>query len=308
MTLLAFDRSRLDSLRIGVGAALVDLHAIRSDDAAAADAMRCIRNACRTLGDLCLPRVHDILGSEAMTSYRRAEIGGDDIDRATSYRTAHDRGWEVTTDPLPMYGPPVPGLRSFDQVLADIRSGELAPMVAPIDANGRAGAQYTSLAFAPGHQRQIGQQDLTSNLLKVIDFFSDGLPIGWRQHRTLTITYLPNVRVTNSVHVLTAYDRDEGPETFMGKTTEAVVSGYMVVADDSSTAEVSVGIGPGTQDPTQDFPIVSESGSSYSGTFYPDYPPDFQPIPHEARFVNQDRWTFTTSSAPTVDGWGTWKP
>ena len=82
---------------------------------------------------------------------------------------------------------------------------------------------------------------MTSNLLKVIDFFSDGLPIGWREHRTLTITYLPKVRVTNSVHVLTAYDRDDGPETLVEQTTEAVVSGYMVVADDSSTAEVSSG-------------------------------------------------------------------
>ena len=206
-----------------------------------------------------------------------------------------------------MYSPAVPGVRSFDQVLADIRSGALVPMVAPIDANGRAGAQYTSLAFAPGHQRQLGQQDLTSDLLKVIDFFSDGLPIGWREHRTLTITYLPNVRVTNSVHVLTAYDRDEGPETLMEQTTEAVVSGYMVVADDSSTAEVSLGIGPGIQDPTQSFAVVSESGSSYSGMFYPDYPPVFLPITHEARFVNPDGWTFTTSSAPMVEGWGTWK-
>jgi hypothetical protein len=306
MSLLAFDRCRLEWLRIGIGAAIDDLHAIRNDDEAAADVMRGIRKSCGTLGDSCLPRVHDILGSEAMTSFRPAELG-DDIHRAAMYRTAHDRGWEVTTDLLQVYGPAVPGVRTFDQVLADIRSGELVPMVAPIDANGRSGAQYTSLTFAPGHQRQIGQQDLTSNVLKVIDFFSDGLPIGWREHRTLTITYLPNVRVTNSVHVLTAYDRDEGPETLVDQTTEAVVSGYMVVADDSSTAEVSVGIGPGTQDPTQSFVVASEAGSSYSGMFYPDHPPDFRPITHEARFVDQDRWTFTTSSAPMMEGWGTWK-
>ena len=306
MSLMAFDRCRLDRLRIGIGAAIDDLHAIRNDDEAAADVMRSIRKSCSILGDLCLPRVHDILASEAMTSYRRAEIGGADLGGAV-YRTVHDRGWEVTTDPLDVYGPPVPGLRTFDQVVADIRSGELVPMIAPIDAHGRAGAQYTSLTFAPGHQRRIGQRDLTSNLLKVIDFFSDGLPIGWREHRTLTITYLPNVRVTNSVHVLTAYDRDEGPETLVERTTEAVVSGYMVVADDSSTAEVSVGIGPGTQDPTQSFLIVSEGGSSYSGMFYPDHPPDFRPVTHEDRFVDQDRWTFTTSSAPMMEGWGTWK-
>lgn len=306
MGLLAFDRSRVDSLRVGIGVALGELRAIRSDDTAASEVMRTIRHARCTLGDVYLPRVHDILDSESMTSYRQTGVGDNATLQQSTYATAHDRGWEVTTDPLPALGPAVPGSRSFDKVLTDVRSGVLVPMAAPIDANGRAGSRYTSIAFAPGPRHVIGRQDLTSNFAKVVDFFSDGLPVGWREHETLTIYYLSNARVTTSVHVLTAYDRDEGPETMVAQTTEALVSGYMIIEDESSRAEVSVGIGPGAQDDTQSFAIASQSTSAYSGTFYPDDPPDFQPITHQARYVNPPEWTFTKSSSPMVDGWGTW--
>ena len=67
MTVLAFDRNRLEALRSALAAALQDLHQIRSDDIQADDAMRCVRSASRTLGDTCMPRVHDILTSTAMT-------------------------------------------------------------------------------------------------------------------------------------------------------------------------------------------------------------------------------------------------
>ncbi len=307
MGLLAFDRGRLDSLRVGIGAALDDLYAVRSDDAAAADVMRNIRSARSTLGDLYLPRVQDILDSEVMTSYQRAEIGDADVVRALTNATAHGHSWEVITDPVRAPLPPGPGCLSFDEVLAQVRSGELVPMTAPIDALGRAGSLYTSIAIAPGKHRTVGALDTTSNTLKIIDFFSDGLPIGWREHESLTIIYLSAARVTTSVHVLTAYDRDEGPETLLDRTTEAIVSGYMIVDDGSSRAEVTVPIGPGMQDVTQSFPIISESSSSYTGMFFPDHPPDFRPITHEPRFVNPAEWTFTTSSAPMVDGWGTWR-
>jgi hypothetical protein len=106
------------------------------------------------------------------------------------------------------------------------------------------------------------------------------------------------------VHVLTAYDRDDGPETLLDRTTEATVSGYLIIASRSTKAEVSVQIGTG--DDTQSQTVLSESSSSYEGTFYPDALPDFQPVAQEARYVNPDRWTFTKSASPMVQGWGTW--
>jgi hypothetical protein len=143
-------------------------------------------------------------------------------------------------------------------------------------------------------------------MLKFLDFLSDGLPVGWRENQELKILYLTNVRVTSSVHILTAYARDSGPETLEDQTKEAIVSGYLVLQEDSSSAEVNVSIGRGEQDDTQSYPIVSESSSSYSGVFYPEYSPDFQPITRQARFVNPAVWTFTSSAGPMVDGWGTW--
>ena len=93
-----------------------DLHAIRNDDEAATDVMRSIRSSCRTLGDLCLPRVNDILGSQAMTSYRRADLGGDEVDWAAMYRTAHDRG-------LGGHDRPPPDVQPGSPRCAQLRSG-----------------------------------------------------------------------------------------------------------------------------------------------------------------------------------------
>lgn len=304
MGLLAFDRARLDTLRVALGAALNDLRGIRSDDAAAADVMRAVGAARRTLGDVWLPRVHDVLNSTSMMSCRRSAIGTADVSQASLYAATHDRGWEIMNDPLPVYGPPAPTARSFDEVLADVRSGVLVPMAAPLDADGRAGAHYTSLAFAAAHPVDLGTKEMTPDLLKVVDFFSDGLPIGWREEQTLTIYHLTNARITSSVHVLTAFERDAGPETLLDLTTEATVSGYMVIASRSTKGEVSVRIGTG--DDTQSHPIVSESITSYEGKFYPDALPDFQPMSQEARYVSPDDWTFTTSASPMTDGWGTW--
>jgi hypothetical protein len=302
--LLAFDRARLDTLRVALGTALDDLQGVRCDDVAAADVMNALSSARRTLRDVWLPRVHDVLNSTSMTSCRRSAVGAADISQASLYAATHDRGWEIMNDPLPVYGPPAPVLRSFDEVLADVRAGVLVPMAGPLDANGRSGARYTALTFAAEHPVELDTKDMTSDLLKVVDFFSEGLPIGWREHQTLTIYHLANARVTSSVHVLTAHDRDEGPETLLDLTTEATVSGYMIIASRSTKGEVSVRIGAG--DDTQSYPIVSQSTSSYEGMFYPDALPDFQPISHEARYVSPDRWTFTKSASPMMDGWGTW--
>lgn len=306
MDLLAFDRARVEVLRISLGAALDDLRLIRSDEVAAGEAMRSIRSACRTLADSCLPRVRAVLSSDAMTWYRGSTADG--IDAATArYRTAHDRSWETAVDPFigPEYVPL--GCRSYARVLSDISSGEMVPMASPIDAQGRAGSHYTSLTFAPGHSLPVGSEDLTSNLAKVLDFLSDGSPIGWREHETLTVYYLSSTRVTSAVHVLNAYDRDQGPETLLDRTTEATVSGYMVIREETSRAELNVGIGPGDQDPTQSFVAISASSSGFSGMFFPDEPPDFEPIPPGDRYVSKDQWTFTRSASPMADGWGTWR-
>ncbi|MEO8266922.1 MAG: hypothetical protein ABI706_15575 [Ilumatobacteraceae bacterium] len=308
MVLLAFDRTRVDSLRMALGTALDELCGIRSSEPEAADTLRVLAGACRTLGEIWLPRVHDVLASTAMTRCTRSAAGVVDIAQASIAATALHPGWETATDSTPVYGPPAPHTKSFDEVLADIRSGSLRPMAAPLDANGRAGARYTSLAFAPGTQREIGQVDLTSDAAKFIDFLSDGLPVGWRENDRLTLYYLTDVRVMQIVRVLNAYPREQGPDTLPELTTEAVTSGYMLVNSRSTTGEVTVGIGPGEQDPTASVALASESTDSYSGAFYPDTPPDFQPITDEPRFVNQTEWTFSKAPATPVDGEGTWDP
>lgn len=316
MGLMAFDPARLDTLRVALGAALDDLLRVRSDDSATETAMQTIRSARRSLADTWLPRVNDVLHSTSMTASFQTKL--DDGGRASPASSASTAGplWNLAADPEPssgsgtplakMYGPELAGSKSFGEVLEGIDAGTLRAMAAPLDAQGRAGAHYTSLAIAPGAVREVGHADLTSGLLKFIDFWSDGLPVGWRETKGLTILYLSNARAVSNAHVLEAYDRDSGPEPLPGMTTEATVSGYLVLYQDSSTAEVSVQIGPGIQDPTESFPIISESSSSYSGVFYPDRPPDFQPITDQPRFVRPPAWTFTTSASPMVDGWGTY--
>jgi hypothetical protein len=305
MGVMAFDRARLEVLRAALDEALQDLRLIRSDDINAADAMRGVRSASRTVGDSCMPRVHDVLTSPAMTWYRRAGAACDNATESALV-TAREHGWEMTSDPMAMLGPPPPGCRTFDEVLHQIRSGALTPMAGPLDANGLALAHYTSLTFEPGAPFVLGQIDLRSNLDKLVDFFSDGLPVGMHKHKTLTIYYLANAQVISNVHRLTAYDRDEGPETDRDRQTEATVSGYLVVEDESSVAEVTLPIGPEGSDPTAGQRIFSQRSSGYSGIFYPDEAPAFEPSSNQPRFVNPDTWTFTTSAAPMADGWGTW--
>ena len=315
MASLAFDPTRLDALRAAMRSALDELDRMRGSDVATDEAMRTIRSARQLLAEQWLPRVIDVLQSKSMTSPTRTKLNDFDFAGPGPKHGGADPFWQITRDPgtpaaagdpAKMYGPELPGSRSFGEVVEAIQSGELVPMTAPVDAQGRAGAHYTSLAFAPGEQRDVGHADLTPNFLKFADFMSDGLPIGWREQKELRIIYFRDARVTSSVHVLDAYDRDSGPTTVDDQTTEATVSGYLVVRQDSTVAEVSVQIGPGIQDPTQSFPIISDRSTEYAGVFYPDNPPDFQPIPHEPRFVRPTSWTFTTSAAPMADGWGTW--
>ena len=306
MVMLQFDRARVDTLRLALGATLDELRAIRSSDPAAADVMRAIGGSCRTLSDVWLPRIHDILNSTAMTSCTRSAPGVPDVAQATRNRALHHVGWEQINDPLPVFGPPAPHLPNGDEVLAAIASGALQPMEAPLDANGRAGGHYTSLAFAPSTPPvEIGHVDLTSNAAKIADFLSDAMPVGWHEVESLDIYRLDNVRVTKSFHTLGAYDSKNGPDTLVNLTQEATMSGYMVIIKTSGLGEVTLPIGVG--DGTQSRAIISESSSSDSGIFYPINEPDFEPVDDEPRFVNPDLWTFTKSASPMVDGWGTWQ-
>lgn len=309
MPLLAFDRARLEALRHGIGAALDDLHLIRCDDSASTAAIANVRVAARSLGERWLPRVQDVLNSKAMIScVRRPNANGYDVAEAPGYSTPHGGSMESITDPLPVLGPASPEHHhTFDEVLSDVGSGTLLPMAAPLDANGRAGARYESLSFAPtAAPVLVGIKDLTPDLLKVIDFFSDGLPVAWREHRMLSIYYLADARATSAVHVLSAYDRDEGPETLSDMTKQATVSGYMIIQSDESVAEVTMSIGD-DHDPTKNVAIVQQATGAFKGMFFPDDTPDLQPISSEPRFESPDMWTFTTSAAPMVDGWGTWQ-
>ena len=308
MTKLAFDRARLDALRLGTGAALDDLHLIRCDDPAAAEVMRDLRLATQTLGELWLPRIQDVVNSKAMIScVRRKNADGSDVAEAPGYASLPG-GMETIDDPLP--GPPAGHpIRTLDEVMSDLRSGAMLPMTAPVDANGRAGHRYDSLAFAPTvNPVLVGVKDLTPDLLKVIDFFSDALPIGWRETKTLSIYYLADARVTSSVHRLTAYVADDGPEAILALTTQATVSGYLIIRSDESVAEVTLKIGAeGDEDSTKAVVIAKQASSSYAGMFFPDEMPDLQPLSPGPRVESQDMWTFTTSASPMVDEWGMWK-
>ena len=310
MTMLAFDRARLDTLRLGIGAALDDLHRIRCDDSAAADVMGNIRAATRNLGELWLPRVQDVVNSKAMIScVRRKNADGSDVAEAPGY-TALQAGMETIDDPWPVFGRQTPPpIRTFEEIISAVASRAILPMTAPIDAHGRAGGRYDSLSFAPTVRPVlVDVKDVTSNLLKVVDFFSDGLPVGWHESQTLSIYYLAEVRVTSAVHQLTAYDRDDGPETLLDHTTQATVSGYLIIRSDESVAEVSMKIGvEADKDSTKAVPLVSQASSSYSGMFFPDEEPDLQPVTPGPRFESPEVWTFTTSASPMVDNWGVWQ-
>jgi len=307
MAMLSFDRARVDSLRLALGASLEELHAIRCSNAAAADVMRTLAGARRTIEDW-LPRVHDILYSTAMTSCTRSALGMPDLSQAAKYAVMYHHGREVITDPLAVQGPPAPTHDwSIERVLAAIESGALQPMRAPLDANGRANAPYESLAFAPSVQPvELGRIDLTSDVAKFAAFWSEGLPAGYTREDTLTVFRLEDVRTTKSVHPLTAFDRDGGPETFEDMTSAMTTSGYLVITQVTEEAELTHEISEGG-DPTTDFAYAEQVSSAFSGTFYPDAEAVFEPLPTGPRVESPARWTFTTSASPMTDDWGTWR-
>ena len=292
---LAYDRARLDLLRAGLAQAADELHRVDTDDLAAADVMRALRAACRTLMDVHLAKVREVLASDVMTWYRSCGVASS---------TQHDRSWEAVS--LGLY--PLPRrLLSFDEVLGAATSKALVPLPAPLDANGRANEIYTSIAIAPNHPKLIGTTDITPGVMKLLDFLSDGLPLAFRDHRELEIWHFSDARVVSSVHRLTDYPAaDRYPETLIDETEEAVVSGYLILDVKSSSLQANIPIGPKGGDPTLSFPIDLGSSTEYSGMFFPDSTPSFAPISREPRFVAEPKWTFTKSAGPMVEGWGTW--
>jgi hypothetical protein len=305
VTLLMFDPAHLERLRLGIGAALDDLHLVRCDDPLGAEAMRAVRAASQTLEDVCLARVLAVLASPAMTATPKTGPYGGDVAAAPGYASPH-LYWHTITDPLPIADRHAPTVRTFDEVLEDIQSKAMMPMDAPLDAHGKAGSHYGSLSFAPQAMTVVGTANLDSNVNKAMAFLADGMSAGLRQHKDVTI-YEGVVRVTAAAHVLEAYDKDEGPSV-VGQATEATVSGYMVIISNSTNIEISAGIGPDSQDPTQSAAVLSESSSGYTAVFYPTEVPDFEPVPAGPRRKAADTWTVTSSASPMVDGWGTWRP
>jgi hypothetical protein len=124
----------------------------------------------------------------------------------------------------------------------------------------------------------------------------------------VSVYYLADVRVTSAVHRLTAYDRDQGPETLLDLTTQATVSGYLIVRSDESVAEVTMKIGlEEDEDATKNVALARQTSEAYSGMFFPDEIPNLQPVAAGPRVESPDVWTFTTSASPMVDEWGTWQ-
>ena len=303
---MSFDRARVDSLRLALRATVEELRAIRNGDAAATDVMRSLAAACRTIEDW-LPRVNDILYSTAMTSCTRSALGVADISQAAIVAAMTHPGMEVKVDPLATLGPPAPvRYGTMEEVLAAVESGELRPMTAPMDANGRANAAYESVGFAPTSPPiEVGRMDVTSLPARFAAFWSEGLPVGFTQDETLIVVRLEKVRTTKSLHRLTAFDRDDGPETIDSLTTEATTSGLLIYTMVTDELEVSHDIGE-DGDPTADFPLASQRSATFVGAYYPDTEPVFEPVPEGPRDESPAEWTFTTSASPMMDEWGTW--
>ncbi len=309
MVMLSFDRARLDALRLALGASLEELRAIRCTDGAAVDVMRSLAAARRTIEDW-MPRVNAVLNSTAMTSCTRSPLGVADLSQsqAAKYARLYNHGREVITDPLPVPGPLAPfHQRNMEEVLAAIESGELLPMRPPMDANGRANAAYESYAYAPTSPPiEVGRIDLTSTPAKFADFWSDGLPVGWKHTETLIVYRLVDARATTAMHRLTAFDRDGGPESVPALITAATTSGYLVVRVVTEDAEITHEMEEGG-DKTAHFELARQHNEAYSGAYFPDSQPMFEPVPDGQRYESPDEWTFTTSASPMKDEWGTWQ-
>lgn len=310
MGLMAYDRARLDSLRVAMAAALDELSRMRCDDGAAADAMRRIDEARRLLGDRCLPRLRDLLESDPLSSAGASWLNSCAFRQTTYSQLVRLHHWELAQDPLdddaatpPDVPPEEPWTRSFNDVTTAIKCGELTPMILPTDPSHPIRSQITTVELAPGSIRHIGSRDVTSNWLKLADYASDVAWFGWREHHELSAYYLSDVVVTATVWVVDPVTR----QRCRHQQTQAVTSGFILVRDEDRTVELNPPIGGGAHtDPTATPSIPLDHEHVYKGAFYPDTAPHFEPLPSGAAVRNEPTWKFTSKKLPFEEEWGTW--
>lgn len=311
MGLMAYHRPRLDALRVAMSAALGELQGIRSDDGAAADAMRSIVEACRVLGDRCLPRVRDILDSDPLTSRQQPWLDSCAFRETVSFQLVREFTWELASDPLessteppPRHGPFAPWARTYDDVMTAIQCGELVPMAVPLDEHRPSKSQITTVSFAPRSVEVMASEEVTSNLLRAADLGADVLPFGWREDHEQTVYYLPSVAITSTVMVFDPISHAPFPPHI----TQAQASGFMVVRDETRDVEVSLPFGGAPRDPTMSIAIRLDRQHDYQGAFYPLTAVEFRPAPSPATSDDEPRWQFMSRHLPLINGYGTWRP
>lgn len=307
---MAYDRARLDTLRIAMTTALDELSRMRSDDVAAADALRRIGEARRLIGDRCLPRIRDLLETDPLSSGGASWLNSCSFRQSPYSQLVRLHHWELAPDPLdgPVAAPVVdpadkPWTRSFDDVTEAIKCGELTPLIMPTAANHPERNQITTLAIAPATTKLIGSRDVTSNWLKALDYASDVSWFGWREHDELSVYYLSDVVVTATIWVVDPKTH----QVLRTETSQTTTSGFLAVREEDRTVEVNPPIGGSANiDPTATPSIPMDHDHDYSGTFYPDTAPRFEPLPSGAAVKNTAKWKFTSKKVPLTESWGAW--
>lgn len=308
---MAYDRGRLDQLRVGLTGALDDLHAMRCDDPDAAEAMRAIREASRIIGDRCLPRVRDLLSTDPMTAPTGSWPLSCQFRASPYFELTHDLQWELAEDPLDLNGEPLrtplpytgatrPWNRSYDEVMSAIECGELAPLAMPKDPSRPAVDQLTQLDIAPAAMSIISARNITSNVHRFLDFLSDASPLGYRDHTDKYVYYVNSAVATATVQFFDPESGDQYPD----QVSQAMVSGYLVVNDHTLRTEINITANNG--DPSANISIPLDSDHDYRGAFYPDAPVEFTPVA-DPRSDADPAWTFVDSGQPVIEQWlGNW--
>jgi hypothetical protein len=217
--------------------------------------------------------------------------------------------WELGVDPLDGPVPasvveaaPEPWTRTFDDVTTAIRCGELVPLIMPMDAHHPEQNQITTVEIAPGTTTLIGNRDVTSNWLKTLDYASDVSWVGWREHHELSVYYLSDVVVTATIWVVDPKTH----EVLRSEKSQTTTSGFIAVRDKDRTIEANPpGGGDVSSDPNASPSIPLDHEHVYSGTFYPDTAPRFEPLPPDAT-TSTPTWKFMSKRLPLTEAWGTW--
>ena len=312
---MAYDRARLDQLRVGLNGALDDLQAMRCDDSDATGAMRAVREACRMIGDRCLPRVRDVLSADPLATPTGSSATSCQFRSSPFFELTHDLHWDFAEDPLdrddaalatplPYTAATKPWNRTKDEVMSAIACGELTPLAMPKDPHRAGGDQLTKLDVAPVSMSLISEQNVTSSFHRFIDFWSDGLPFGYRNHTEKYVYYVNSAVVTATVQV---FDPRTG-EQYPDQVSQAMVSGYIVVRDHTVRTEANIGnhFDEDNDDPTISLSVPLEQEHDYRGAFYPDAPVEFTPVADPAPDTDP-AWRFVQSDQPIVDKFfGNW--